>query len=157
MVKVRRAEERDIPRILELLVQVNMVHHNGRPDLFNGPATKYTEAELRELLKDESRPVFVGVGEDDVPKGHGFCIFQQHIGDNILTDVKTLYIDDICVDENCRRQGVAESIYKAILDYAAETDCYNVTLNVWALNPGAQRFYEKMGMVPQKIGMETIL
>ncbi len=157
MVRVRRAEERDIPRILELLVQVNMVHHLGRPDLFNGPATKYTEEELRDLLKDETRPVFVGVGEDDVPKGHGFCIFQQHLGDNILTDIRTLYIDDICVDEKCRRQGVAESIYEAILAFAKENGCYNVTLNVWALNPGAQHFYEKMGMVPQKIGMETIL
>ena len=157
MVRVRRAEERDIPRILELLVQVNMVHHLGRPDLFNGPATKYTEEELRDLLKDETRPVFVGVGEDDVPKGHGFCIFQQHLGDNILTDIRTLYIDDICVDEKCRRQGVAESIYVAILAFAKENGCYNVTLNVWTLNPGAQRFYEKMGMVPQKIGMETIL
>ena len=157
MIRVRRAEARDIPRILELLVQVNMVHHLGRPDLFNGPATKYTEEELSELLKDETRPVFVGVGEDDVAKGHGFCVFQQHIDDNILTDVKTLYIDDICVDEKCRRQGVAESIYEAILAFAKENGCYNVTLNVWALNPGAQKFYERMGMVPQKIGMETIL
>ena len=124
MVRVRRAEERDIPRILELLMQVNMVHHLGRPDLFNGPATKYTEEELRDLLKDETRPVFVGVGEDDVPKGHGFCIFQQHLGDNILTDIRTLYIDDICVDEKCRRQGVAESIYEAILAFAKENGCY---------------------------------
>ena len=46
MIRVRRATEKDIPRILELLVQVNMVHHLGRPDLFNGPATKYTEEEL---------------------------------------------------------------------------------------------------------------
>lgn len=33
---VRRARTEDIPSILELLLQVDMVHHNGRPDLFKG-------------------------------------------------------------------------------------------------------------------------
>ena len=56
---VRRAEERDIPALLNLLVQVDMVHHNGRPDLFKGPATKYSAAELAEILTREETPVFV--------------------------------------------------------------------------------------------------
>ena len=49
MYNVRRAAERDIPAIMDLLVQVDMVHHNGRPDLFKGPATKYTEDDLRRV------------------------------------------------------------------------------------------------------------
>ncbi len=182
---VRRAEKKDIPAILKLLVQVNMVHHNGRPDLFNGPATKYTENELRELLKDDTRPVFVcteeirkeaadsendtvckAAAEDDAADtavgsgrvlGHAFCIFQQHIGDNILTDVKTLYIDDICVDENARHQHVGSQLYEHVLQFAREQGCYNVTLNVWECNPGARAFYEAQGMVPYKTGMEVIL
>ena len=155
---VRRAEEKDIPAILALLVQVNMVHHNGRPDLFNGPATKYTEDELKELLLDDSRPVFVCTDEETgTVLGHAFCIFQQHIGDNILTDVKTLYIDDICVDENARHQHVGTQLYKHVLQFAGEQGCYNVTLNVWECNPGARAFYESMGMIPYKTAMEVIL
>ena len=38
--------------------------------------------------------------------GYVFCIFRSHPADNILTDVKTLYLDDLCVDENARGQGV---------------------------------------------------
>ena len=153
---VRRAEIKDIPGILDLLVQVDMVHHNGRPDLFKGPATKYNEWELKQILSDPGTPVFVCV-EGEKVIGHAFCIHKQEINDNILTDIKTLYIDDICVDENARGQGVGRALYDHILDYAREAGCYNVTLNVWSCNPGAMAFYEKLGMVPYKIGMEKIL
>ena len=85
------------------------------------------------------------------------CVFQQHINDNILTDIKSLYIDDLCVDENCRGQHIGQQLYRYVLDYAKASGCYNVTLNVWACNENARKFYEKCGLVPQKIGMEKIL
>ena len=155
--EIRRAEEKDIPRILDLLVQVCMVHHNGRPDLFNGPATKYTGEELEELLKDDERPVFVAVNDEGTVVGHAFCIWKQIVGDHVLTDVRTLYIDDICVDENCRGQNVGKALYDHVLAYARKHDFYNVTLNVWSCNTGAMKFYEACGLKPQKVGMEVIL
>ncbi len=156
MNSVRRAEARDIPAILNLLVQVDMVHHNGRPDLFNGPTTKYTEAELEALLKGEDTPVFVCADESDRVLGHGFCA-MQHAGGRLLAEHDTLYIDDICVDEAARGLGVGRALYGHILDYARARGCYNVTLNVWTCNPGAMAFYEKLGMKPYRVGMETIL
>lgn len=157
MNQVRRAESRDIPRVLELLVQVNMVHHLGRPDLFNGPATKYTAEELEAIFRDDSRPVFVCVDEQDRVLGYAFCIFQQHVNDHILTDIRTLYIDDLCVDETIRGRHIGRTLYEHVLGFARESGCYNVTLNVWACNQSALKFYEKCGLKPQKIGMETIL
>ena len=157
MKRVRRAQEKDIPGILKLLVQVDMVHHNGRPDLFKGPATKYTAEELSEILKDDKTPVFVCVDEEDNPLGHAFCIHKQVKEDHVLTDVKTLYIDDICVDEAARGMHVGSMLYDYVIEYARKHDFYNVTLNVWSCNPTAMKFYEAMGMVPQKIGMETVL
>ena len=154
---VRRAELRDIPTIMDLLVQVNMVHHNGRPDLFNGPATKYNAEELRVLLQDPTRPIFVWTDEQDTVQGYAFCIFQQHVNDHVLTDIRTLYIDDICVEEQARGRHIGSDLYHHVLDYARAEGFYNVTLNVWSCNPGAQKFYERMGMKPQKIGMEQIL
>ena len=154
---VRKAENRDIPNILRLLVQVDMVHHNGRPDLFKGPAVKYTEEQLRMILTDPDTPVFVCTDEADRVLGYVFGIFKQYKNDNILTDIRTLYIDDLCVDEAARGQGVGKTLYEFAVQFARETGCYNLTLNVWALNEGARRFYEKCGLVPQKYGMETIL
>ena len=154
---IRRAVEKDIPGILNLLVQVDMVHHNGRPDIFKGPATKYNAEELMDILKQNNTPVFVCVNEKEDVLGHAFCIHKQILNDSVLTDIKTLYIDDICVDENARGLHIGRDLYEAVLSYATENDFYNITLNVWSCNPGALAFYEKLGLVPQKIGMEKVL
>ena len=156
MNSVRRAEARDIPAILNLLVQVDMVHHNGRPDLFKGPATKYSAEELAAILADEETPVFVCVDEQGRVLGHGFCV-MQHAGGQLMVEHTTVYIDDICVDEKARGQGVGKALYEYILAFAREKSCYNVTLNVWSCNPGAMAFYEKLGLKPYKVGMEKIL
>ncbi len=157
MAEIRRARECDMKDINRLLVQVNMVHHQGRPDLFRAGKKKYTDEQLRKLIHDDSRPIFVAVDEQEQVLGYAFCIFQQHLDDNILTDIRTLYIDDLCVDETIRGQHIGKSLYEAVLAFARESGCYNVTLNVWTLNEGAMKFYEKCGLKPQKVGMETIL
>ena len=154
---VRRANIEDIPAILELLVQVDMVHHNGRPDLFKGPATKYDSVELKEIIENDKTPVFVCVDDEGKVQGHLFGMYKQRLDDSVQTDIKTLYIDDICVDEAARGQGVGRKLYEFIKDFAKKEGCYNITLNVWCCNPGAMKFYENMGLVPQKIGMEEIL
>ncbi|MBO4837103.1 MAG: GNAT family N-acetyltransferase [Clostridia bacterium] len=154
---IRRAEDKDIGAVLRLLTQVNMVHHNGRPDLFRGPATKYSDRELSGIFHDDGRPVFVYDDPQQGVLGYAFCILQQHVGSQLMTDIKTLYIDDLCVEEKARGQHIGKSLYEYVLSYARGLGCYNVTLNVWTLNPDALRFYEKMGMKPQKIGMEQIL
>ena len=154
---IRRAAERDVPGIMALLLQVDMVHHAIRPDLFNGPAAKYTPDELKAIIADEKTPVFVCVDDEERIQGHSFCIFQQHIGHNILTDVKTLYIDDLCVDEKHRGKGIGKALYSHVLDFARANHCYNVTLNVWAGNDSALKFYQNQGLTMQKYGMEKIL
>ena len=157
MYTIRRAEARDTDTVMGLLLQVNMVHHNGRPDLFKGPATKYTPRELAEIFADERRPAFVYEEEGGLVLGYAFCVLQQHVGSNLMTDIKTLYIDDLCVEEQARGKHVGTALYQYVLQYAKSIGCYNVTLNVWSLNQDALRFYQHCGLVPQKIGMEKIL
>ena len=153
---VRSARKEDIPALMELLKQVNRVHHEGRPDLFK-LATKYTPEELDVILEDENKPVFVCEDEDGLILGHGFCMLQRPENTGLLQDVLTLYIDDICVDEAARGRHVGKAIYEHILSFARGRECYNVTLNVWNCNPGAMAFYQQLGLVPYKTGMEQIL
>lgn len=154
---VRLAEEKDIEGLLALLVQVDMVHHNGRPDIFKGPATKYNAEELKQIIGCDSTPVFVCTDESGAVYGHAFCISKQAVGDSVLTDIRTLYVDDICVDEEHRGLKIGTMLYNHVRDYAKANGFYNITLNVWSCNPGAVKFYESLGFVPQKIGMEIIL
>ena len=154
---IRRAKQSDMSGINKLLNQGLMVHHNGRPDLFKSNVKKYTDEELALLIEDDGRPIFVAVGENEEVLGYAFCVFQQHINNNILTDIKTLYIDDLCVDEDKRGMHIGKQLYDYVINFAREQGCYNLTLNVWSCNVNAMKFYEKCGLVPQKVGMETIL
>ncbi len=155
MIIVRRAEKRDIPAVMELLKQVNRVHHDGRPDLFT-LSTKYTEEELSAIFENDSTPVFVAETDGKI-LGHGFCVLQRPENTRLLHDILTLYIDDICVDETARGRQIGKKLYEHMIAYARRCGCYNVTLNVWSCNPGAIRFYEHLGLVPYKIGMEMLL
>ena len=153
---IRAASEKDIPKIGDLLSQVCLVHHNGRPDIFN-IGRKYSDEELKAMLSDRNRPILVSVDDRDEVVGYCFCICQQHLGSSVMTDIKTLYIDDLCVDESLRGRHIGRELYEAAVSLARSRGCYNLTLNVWSCNPSALRFYEKCGLVPQKIGMELIL
>ena len=151
-----KAEEKHIPGMIELLRQVGQVHHLGRPDLFRAGAQKYNEEDLQKLLQDQSRPIFIAEADGKV-LGYGFCILKKTRNDPVLADHTTLYIDDLCVDENCRGKRIGKAVYTYIVDYAKALGCDSVTLNVWAFNESAKGFYESLGMKPQKIGMEMLL
>ena len=153
---IRRAKEQDIDALTRLLSQVLEVHHRARPDLFKTNVTKYTTEELCELICDDTRPIFVATDGDEIV-GYVFCVFVQHKDNNILTDIKTLYIDDLCVEQSRRGEHIGKALYEYALNFAKESDCYNLTLNVWSGNESAMRFYEKCGLKPQKVGMEIIL
>ena len=152
---IRQANIVDIPRLIDLLHQVDMVHHRLRPDLFKPNTTKYSEQELASLLNNETKPIFV-YDEGDV-LGYAFCQIAEVKNDRLLQDRKTLYIDDLCVDESARGKHIGKALFDYVRDYAKSIGCHAITLNVWEGNDSAIRFYQNMGMHPQKIGMEINL
>ena len=152
---IRRASNKDIPRIIALLHQVNMVHHVIRPDLFKPHTTKYNEQELETMFKDDSKPVFVY--DDGEVQGYAFCQVTEVKDNLLLVDNKSMYIDDICVDEKARGKHVGKALYEYVRDYARSIGCHNITLNVWEGNTPAISFYKNMGMQVQKTTMEIIL
>ena len=152
---IHKAEKKDIPGLINLLYQVDAVHNGIRPDLFKGNTAKYNEQELEEILKDDSKPIFVY--DDGKILGHAFCQISEVKNHRLLQDAKTLYIDDICVDEQSRGRHIGKALYEYVRDYAKSIGCHNITLNVWEGNDSAYNFYKSMGMYIQKTGMETIL
>ena len=154
--EIRFAENRDIPGMIDLLQQVGEVHHQIRPDLFRSGAQKYDEVALEELLKDPARPILAAV-EDGKLLGYCFCVVKVTENNPVLMDDKSLYIDDLCVDENCRGKHVGKVLYERACEYAREIGCRSITLNVWCGNDSAMRFYEKQGLKPRNIHMEYTL
>lgn len=152
---IRRATMIDIPQIMILLQQILATHHRVRPDLFQEKGSKYTKTELTQLITDNNRPIFVYENEKGKVLGHLFAIIEET--SSPIKPLKTLYIDDLCVDEAERGHKIGESLYQFALKYAKEIGCYNITLTVWSANTSAVRFYERQGMLVQKICMEQII
>ena len=153
---IRKAIEKDIPKIGDLLEQVDLVHHNGRPDLFN-IGKKYNDKEVLELINNDTTPILVWVDSDDNVWGYCFCYIQYTKGNSVLADVKTLYIDDLCVDKSKRGLGIGKELYQSAKALAKSLGCYNLTLNVWEFEGSAKGFYQKQGLKTQKTVMEEIL
>ena len=157
MLSIRRAEERDTEGVLRLLSQVLEVHAEIRPDLFVSGTRKYTKEEVQQIFRDENRPVFVAVDEEDQVVAYCFCILQQTEHANNLRDSKSLFIDDFCVDERCRGQHVGRLLNGYVVSYAKKIGCYDITLNVWEGNDRAMGFYRQIGYTPRKTVMEKLL
>ena len=154
---IRRAERKDADRINALLFQIAELHANGRPDIFKSGEKKYTDDELFGILENDETPVFVATDDSDFVIGYAFCIYRETKGDVLLSDMKTLYIDDLCVDESYRGGGIGKALFDFVRNEAKKTGCYNLTLNVWSFNESAARFYEKCGLKPMKTVMEELL
>ena len=148
--KVRFAEEKDISRISELLVQIGGMHHDARPDIFNPATPKFNADDLREIFESLKRFIFVAVDDYDMAQGHLFCQIRETDGQGVLAKIKTLWIEDLCVDESVRSKGVGTLLFDAAEKFAKEQQCGSITLNVWEFNGGAKAFYERNGMTPQR-------
>lgn len=151
---IRKALPQDLQAVNHLLEQVLLVHHQGRPDLFRPSGKKYTDEELLAIFANPDTPVFV-YDEDGAVLGYAFCAAQSQDSGSLMP-LRTLYVDDICVDENARGKHVGKALFEYLRAYARDSGYYNITLHVWECNPGAKAFYEAMGMTPQFTSMELI-
>lgn len=154
---IRMAEKGDIPRLIELLSEVLELHAKIRPDIFIPGTTKYTDEELEALLEDVSKPIYVAADDEDKVLGYAFCQLQEQPASNNMIPFRSMYIDDLCVDSSCRGRHIGEKLLEYVKEEARRLGCYEVTLNVWSGNDGAELFYEKMGMRTMKRYMEYIL
>ena len=152
--EIRPATVNDINRILDLLSQVLEIHAKLRPDLFVSGTTKYSKEDLEAILKDTNKPIFVATIDHYVV---GYAMCQIRIPTSNMYPVKIFHLDDLCLDEKYRKQGIGKSLYQKVVETAKENNCYEVTLNVWPGNDAALKFYEKMGMKTRSVFMEHIM
>ncbi|MBR5742006.1 MAG: GNAT family N-acetyltransferase [Firmicutes bacterium] len=154
---IRRAIDKDIPKVMDLLSQVLELHAAIRPDIFIPGTTKYPAEELSAMFRNENAPVFVAVDEADEVIGYVFCELRKRPFTTNMIQFTSLFIDDLCVDASQRGKHIGEALFRFACEEAKRRGCYEVTLNVWEGNDGARRFYERLGMKPKETQMEYIL
>ncbi len=155
--EIRRACSSDIPGILHLLHQVIRIHADIRPDLFKGEGSKYTAEQLEKKLEDSGEIILVCVDGEGTVKGYVFGVSEQTEETSGTYAHKTIYIDDLCVDENVRKEHIGTKLYQSMCEYAKSHGYDRITLHVWQGNSPAQTFYQSMGMRPMYTAMEQTL
>ena len=153
---IRPAQKQDIEGIEKLLNQVLLVHHEGRPDLFKERGAKYSPLELEDIINNEHTPVFVYEEQGRI-LAHCFCRVTKTEETGAVYAHKTLFIDDLCVDESARGRHIGKAMYEFVKTFALTQGFYNITLHVWECNPKAFAFYKSLGMEIQQYTMEEVL
>ena len=151
---IRRAARRDVERVLALLSEVLEIHAAIRPDFFVPGTTKYSPEELSAIFADDNTPVYAAVDDADCVIGYAFCTLRDRPAKAYVRPARSMYIDDLCVDETRRGEHIGEALFRFVCDEARRLGCADVTLNVWEGNDAARAFYEKMGMKPRSTTME---
>jgi ribosomal protein S18 acetylase RimI-like enzyme len=142
-VLIRIANIGDIEKILVLEKQVYEIHSKARPDWINKFPLNYNYIE--DLLQNNNNKIFLA---EENGKIIGFCIInirkiKEH---HLFHDMKILEIDDICIDQKCRKRGIGKLFFEEAKRVAKEINAKFIELMVWEFNQDAIKFYEKMGM-----------
>lgn len=149
--KIRKATIDDIDSLLDLLSQILEVHAKIRPDLFVSGTTKYGRMDLLSMVDDDENPIFVAEMDNRVV-GYAFC--QTKCPTSNMTPNSIFHLDDLCVDENYRRQGIGRALFEFVKEEAHHRGCQAITLNSWPGNEAAARFYQSLGMKVRSIILE---
>ena len=153
---IRKANINDLNSIKNLLEEILYVHHKLRPDIFKEKGQKFSDDELLSFLKDDNNLIFVYEIDGKVV-GHLFLDIKIYNETGATHPYKTLFIEDLSIDEDYRRQGIGKSLMNFAFDYAKTIGAGNVKLHVWEGNTSAIKFYESLGMKPQKHVFEYLL
>lgn len=150
---VRLATKEDIKRVNELRKQVNDVHCEGRPDMFQPGFAKEIQNLAYEMIESEDRDILVAV-RDGVICGFACVGYVVRPVSPYMKERKFYHVDEFGVDQAYRRQGVATELFEFIKQEAKQKGFERIELDVWGFNEDAIKFYESVGFLTMRKYLE---
>ena len=154
--EIRFAREDELDRVNELRRQVNELHVAGKPEVFKPGFSDDLRDYVRTIFHDPEQKIVVAAENEAVC---GFAVLH-HIfkpENPFMFERDFLDIDEFCVDETRRRQGVASAMVRFIKDFAKEQGFHRIELNMWEFNRDALAFYEAAGFTTFRRYMEMMI
>ena len=142
---IRTAEESDLEELCRLMAQVDLLHRQKLPHIFqevDGPAR--SREYVLGLIAAENVAVFVADMDGQLV---GFVNVIVRLSSDIPVLVPRCFalIENLAVDRKYRRQGVGSALLEHAHSWAVGQGASTVELNVFEFNRGAQVFYRKLG------------
>ncbi|MEE8438491.1 MAG: GNAT family N-acetyltransferase [Micropepsaceae bacterium] len=157
MVSVRLAKLDDAESIAQLTAEVHRLHNKAHPELFRPPHEDlFSKKKLAALLKDSNNVVGVAQAEGEIV-GHVYAELI-HRAENVFRHAEsTIYVHQIGVREDSRRQGIGSALMNFIEEHAAALGVNAIGLDHWAFNTSARDFFEARGFTPSQVKMRKEL
>ena len=153
---IRFAKEDELERINVLRKQVNDLHVEGKPDVFKPGFSEELQNYVDYIFKDPEQKIVVADKDGELC---GFAILHHiYKPENPFMKVRDfLDIDDFCVDEKHRREGIATALIEFIKNFAIDQGYHRLELNMWEFNQDALAFYEAAGFETFRRYMEMFI
>ncbi|AKM82368.1 TPA: GNAT family N-acetyltransferase [Candidatus Berkelbacteria bacterium] len=142
---IRQGKPEDISQTKNHLIELWVEHSKHEPDLLDEEKMRNTDAEshYNKCLENPDKN-FVFVAEDS-GKIVGFLASYIDEIPAFFEHPTILYLDEIFVLPDYRRQGVAQSLILQAENIAKEKGIKRIQARVYTFNTGMHKFLESMG------------
>lgn len=148
MLELARPEDREA--VNRLAREVHAMHVAWRPDIYEMMQELYPEERFREAIRD--RQLYVAK-INGIAAGY-VLLRMRSVEMPGLVKRKIMLVDEICVDEPFRDQGIGTQMMTEVRALAHAFGCTDMQLGVYPQNDGAVAFYQKCGFAIKSIDMQ---
>lgn len=153
---LREACAEDAEKLIPLEKEIFLLHKEMRPELFRDMVKFFTPEYLEEVKTAPDCEFLIAESGGEIIAYVNSLI--RHVREHpTYADHDIYHINDLCVAEKHRKNGVGRRIVEECINRAKARGCRYITLGVYTSNEGAVEFYKKMGMSPRTHQMELIL
>lgn len=140
----------DRPAVNAMAKQVHAMHVAWRPDIYEMVEELYSEERFRQAV--EEKQLYVAKINGTVV-GYTLLLVREvsHPG---TVKRRVMRIDEICVEESCRNQGIGQEMMAEVCALARAFGCRDLQLGVYPQNNAAVAFYQKCGFTIRSIDMQ---
>lgn len=149
MLELARPEDRNT--VNELAIEVHAMHAAWRPDIYEIVEQLYPEERFLEAIRQRSLYV---AKLNNVTVGYIAVKIRDYDWPGVVRR-KIMIVDEFCVEESCRGQGIGQQMMLELRALARAFRCTDLQLGVYPQNDDAVGFYQKCGFTIQNITMQT--
>ena len=144
------AQSADRTAINAMARQVHAMHISWRPDIYEMPQELYPEERFTDAVKSKS--LYVAKIDGSVV-GYVAVKIRDYDWPGVVRR-KVMFVDEICVENSCRRHGIGTEMMTEVRALAKAFGCTDLQLSVYPQNEEALAFYRKCGFVLQNVSMQ---
>ena len=136
--EISLAKYEDVEEIANLARQSGELHQEKEPTYFRKCALSNNAEYIKKVIDDEFAEVFKACDKNKKVVGY-LTLYLHDCSKEFFVYPDFGYIGDLCVDENYRRQGIAQALIAEAEKYLISKNIKSIELDVFTFNNEANK------------------